>query len=164
MPLDDQATWTLLRELDDPNYLEHPRNYDHTAARARFNQLVARLDERFDCACIVDRHVEDASHHGRIVIPANATASGDHITITVSNFGDLAAVTLGNPGTYDEDEEAELFHSDDRHRIEDELHALAYHAIAEHVLWTAYDGVSGLAVHYPPEQPPTWWIRFFDYL
>lgn len=164
MPLDDQSAWTLLRDLDDPDHLEHPRDYDYTTTRAKFNQLATRLDRRFHCSCAVDRHVQDASHHGVIVIPATATASADHITITVSNFGDLAAVTLGNPGSYDEQEEEELFHSDDRHRIEDELHALGYHAVSEHILWVRYDGVSGLASHYPPERPPAWWIRFFDYL
>jgi hypothetical protein len=164
MPLDDQSTWTLLRELDDPDFLEHPRDYDHTAARARFDQLAAGLDRRFHCSCTVERHVQDASQHGVIVVPAAATASADHITITISNFGDLAAVTLGNPGTYDQQEEQTLFHSDDRHRVEEELHALGYQAVSEHILWHGYDGASELASHYPPEQPPTWWVRFFDYL
>ncbi len=152
-------TWALLRELDDPDYLEHPRGYHHGAARARFNQLAAQLDQRFDCVCAVDRHVEDASHHGVIVIPAAATISGDHITVTVSNFGDLVAVTLGNPGTYSEDEEDVLFDRDDRRRIEDELRALGYRAISEHLLWNTYDGVSNLREH-----TPSWWTRFFDYL
>ncbi|WP_398859195.1 hypothetical protein [Streptomyces chengmaiensis] len=51
MPLDDQPSWALLRELDDPDHLEFPRGYNHTASRARFNQLADRLNLRFDCIC-----------------------------------------------------------------------------------------------------------------
>jgi|KBSSwiS6_1023812.scaffolds.fasta_scaffold105715_1 hypothetical protein len=58
----------------------------------------------------------------------------------------------------------ELFDSADRNRIDDELNALGYVAISEHLLSTRYDGVSDLGSHDSPEHPPTWWIRFFDYL
>lgn len=164
MPLDDQRAWKLLRQLDDPDRLEVPRGYDHTATRARFVQLASRLDERFHCACTVDRNVEDASHHGTIVIPQSATGSAEHITVTVSNFGNLAVVTLGNPGSYDDDEERALFQAPDRCRVEHELGALGYGVLSEHMLWTRYDGVSGLAAYCPPGHPPTWWTRFFDCL
>ena len=75
MPLDDQHIWALLRDLDDPDHMEFPQNYDYAATRARFDQLAARLDQRFRCTCTVDRGVQDASHHGTIVIPITATAS-----------------------------------------------------------------------------------------
>ncbi|MEV7236564.1 hypothetical protein AB0N06_22015 [Streptomyces sp. NPDC051020] len=164
MSLDDQSAWALLRQLDDPDHMEFPHGYDHAAVRARFDQLAACLDQQLQCTCTVDRQVQDASHHGTISIPVTATASGDHITVTVSNFGNLAAVTLGNPGSYDEDEERELFQATDRHRVDNELEALGYITISEHLLWTRYDGVSDLVSYYPPEHPPTWWTRFFDYL
>ncbi|MGW1374410.1 hypothetical protein ACWD6P_09040 [Streptomyces sp. NPDC002446] len=164
MPLDDQPAWALLRELDDPDYMEVPRGYDHTATRARFDQLAARLNQRFQCTCTVDRQVQDASHHGTIVLPATATDSAEHITVAISNFGNLAAVTLGNPGSYDEEEEQELFEDTDRHRVDDELRALGYIPVSEHLLRTRYDGASDLVSYYPPEHPPTWWMRFFDYL
>ncbi|WP_199208597.1 hypothetical protein [Streptomyces sp. I4(2020)] len=80
MPLDDQSTWALLRQLDDPQHMEFPRDYDHDATRARFEQLAARLDARFQCTCTVDRQVQDASHHGTVVIPATAADSAEHIT------------------------------------------------------------------------------------
>ncbi|MFI0967842.1 hypothetical protein ACH4S8_41750 [Streptomyces sp. NPDC021080] len=164
MSLDDESAWTLLRHLDDPDHMEFPHGYDHTAARARFDQLAAHLDQRFQCTCTVDRQVQDASHHGRISIPETATAGGDRITVTVSNFGNLAAVTLGNSESCDEDEERELFQATDRHRVENVLEALGYVAISEHLLRTRYDGVSDLVSYYPPEHPPRWWTRFFDYL
>ncbi|MFI0220411.1 hypothetical protein [Streptomyces lydicus] len=117
------------------------------------------MQQQFQCTCTVDRYVQDASHHGTLSIPDTATDSGVHITVTVSNFGNLTAVTLGNPGSYDEDEERELFQATDRHRVANELEALGYVAISEHLLWTRYDGVSDLVSY-----PPTWWTRFFDYL
>ncbi|MFF5858831.1 hypothetical protein ACFY8B_24945 [Streptomyces sp. NPDC012751] len=99
MPLDDQSTWALLRQLDDPQHTEFAYGYDHDAARA-----------------------------------------------------------------YDEEEERVLFHTGDRLDVEEELEAPGYIAIPEHLLWTRYDGVSDLVSYYPPERPPTWWVRFIDYL
>ncbi|NEB00336.1 hypothetical protein [Streptomyces sp. SID13726] len=164
MPLDDQRMWALLRELDDPDHMEFPRGYDHTATRARFDRLAAGLDRCFRCACSVDRGVQDASHHGTILVPAAATDSGDHISVTVSNFGDLVAVTLGNPGSYGEEEEDLLLERTDRQRLDAELGALGYVTVSEHLLRARYDGVSRLAASYPAAYPPTWWTRFFDYL
>ncbi|WP_216586928.1 hypothetical protein [Streptomyces brasiliscabiei] len=160
MPLDDRPVRDLLRQLDDPDHLEFPRGYDHAAARARFDRLAIRLDRRFRCICSVDRGVQDASHHGTIVIPDTAAASGERITVTVSNFGNLTAVALGNPGSYDEDEESILFETADRRRIEDELEALGYTAVSEHLLRARYDGVGKLG----SSVVRTWWDRFFDYL
>ena len=164
MPLDDQAAWALLRALDDPLDVEYPRDYNYAATRARFERLAALLDQRFDCTCDVDRHIQDASHHGVIVIPATATASIEHITITISNFGSLAVVSLGNPGSYDKEEEHELLHPEDRRRIEDGLQALGYLVIPEHILWNDYDGGRDLGSRYSPQHRLTWWNRFFDYL
>ncbi|MEU1185783.1 hypothetical protein ABZ464_50895 [Streptomyces sp. NPDC005820] len=164
MPLDDRHILALLKDLDDPDHTEVPRHYDHAEARARFDKLAARLEQQFHCICSVDRGVQDASHHGTIVIPAAATASGDRITITVSNFGNLVAMTLGNPGSYAEDEERLLFESTDRRRVDDELEALRYVAVSEHLLHERYDGVGNLAARHPRKHPPTWWDRFFDYL
>ncbi|ANZ15274.1 hypothetical protein O1L44_04815 [Streptomyces noursei] len=166
MPLGDQHAWELLRALDDPDHMEFPRGYDHTAARARFDHLATRLDQRFQCTCTVDRGVQDASHHGTIVIPDAATASGEHIIVTISNFGNLATLALGSPGSHDEEEaeEREPCRNTDRHRVAEELEALGYIPISEHLLGTRYDGVSDLVSYYPPEHPPTWRTRFFDYL
>ncbi|MFD9569274.1 hypothetical protein ACFWBI_05455 [Streptomyces sp. NPDC059982] len=164
MPLDDQSAWVLLRRLDDPQYMEFPRGYDADATRARFERLAARLDARFRCTCAVDGQAQDASLHGTIVIPEAAADSADHITVTLSNFGNLAVVTLGDPGSYDEEDERELFHATDRIRVEEDLEALGYTAIPAHLLVTGYDGDSDLVSYYPPEHPPTWWIRFFAYL
>jgi hypothetical protein len=163
MPPDNQRAWVLLRELDDPNYLESPRGYDHAAVRARFNELTIRLNRTFDCTCEVDHDVQDASYHGTITIPDSATASSDHITVIVSNFGNLIAVTLGNVGDYDADEEGELLHPDDKDQIDHMLEDLGYVAISQHLLETAYDGTNeSLKAAYPGREP-TWWIRYFDY-
>lgn len=160
MPLDEQTTRALLRELDDPRHIEFPLGHDAHAARSRYERLAARLDERFRCACDVDRHIEDASHHGRIEIPASATESGERITVVLSNFGGLAVATLGLPGSHDAEEEELFFHAADRRRVEGGLGALGYVAVSEHPLWDAYDGAVDLGVR----TPPTWWHRFFDHL
>lgn len=162
MPLDEQQTWALLRDLDEPGQWDFPHDYNGPAARARFIRLAVRLEQRFGCVCEVDRELRPARCHGRIIVPAAATGTPEDVVLTLSNFGNLAVVTLGSPGSYDEDEERELFPAADRRRIEEELALLGYVSVSEHPLWTKYNGISGFEALYPPERPPSWWHRFFD--
>ncbi|MGH4034026.1 hypothetical protein ACQB60_34415 [Actinomycetota bacterium Odt1-20B] len=163
MTLDDQSARALLRQLDEPDRKCFPRAYDHAAVRARFDRLAGGLDRQYQAACTVDRHVQDGSHHGTIRIPATVTACGNNITVTVSNFGNLAAVTFDDPGRYDGGEESELSQAVDRKRVDNELEVLGYVTLSEHLLGTRYDGVTDLS-YFPPEHRPTWFTRFFDYL
>ncbi|MCL8011388.1 hypothetical protein [Streptomyces sp. AS02] len=116
MTIDDQRLLALLRNLDDPEHWEFPRDYDHVATRARFDQLAAHLDQAFDCACSVDRGVQDASFHGDIVIPAAVTKSRDFIVVRFSNFGSLITATAGGVAA-DTAEPADGLHDEDRSRI-----------------------------------------------
>ncbi len=164
MPHDDAQLWQLLRSLDDPDHLEAPPNYHHRRVRDQFDQLARRIDADFDGHGSVDRHVQDASFHGRIEIPATATATGHKLVITISNFGGLAVLSIDNPGVWTDAETAELLHPDDARRISDTLTDLGYTLIPEEPLWETYDGVSDLARYCPDDGPPSWWIRYFDYL
>ncbi|WP_058043845.1 hypothetical protein [Streptomyces roseifaciens] len=156
MNADQQHLWTLLRELDESDDAEFPRDYDHATARARFNRLVADIDEQFACTSTVERDVQEASYHGRITIPVAATASADFITIIVSNFGDLAVITLGNPMSYDKEETGYLLDLNDHRRINGVLSGLGYITIPEHLAWANYDGVMNLRSH-----ATSWFDRFF---
>jgi hypothetical protein len=79
--------------------------------------LVDRLEAAFSCTCQADRHIEDASHHGRVEIPAAAAATRSQLVIVVSNFGGLAVVAIDNPGVWTGEELTELLHPDDAGRI-----------------------------------------------
>jgi hypothetical protein len=160
--VDDAQLWELLRCLDDPDNLEFPPNYDHYRERARFEQLVQRLDAEFDCRGEVDRRIEDASLHGRITIPALATATGRPLVLVVSNFGGLAVLVVDNPGVWTDAEAAQLLDQNDARRTNAALADLGYTLIPEEPLWRRYDGVWGPAVFAPSDS--TWWIRYFDYL
>ena len=155
---DRQRLWALLRKLDASGDAEFPRNYNPTTTRTRFNKLVADVEGEFACTCVVERDVQDASHHGRITIPVAATASADFITVIVSNFGDLALVTLGNPMSYDEEETEYLFDSTDLGRITGILSELGYIVVPEHLTWADYDGALKLRSH-----ARSWFDRFFCY-
>jgi hypothetical protein len=162
MPADDAQLSQLLRSLDDPDHLEFPANYNHRRTRARFEQLVQRLNTDFSCQCDVDRHVQDASLHGRIDIPATATASGRRLVIAVSNFGDLAVLAVDNPGVWTDAQATSLLHADDADRIRIALTELGYTQIPEESLWQPYDGACDPDVFAPSNA--TWWIRYFDYI
>ncbi|MET7319608.1 hypothetical protein [Streptomyces sp. NPDC005549] len=45
----------LLRELDDPGWLEWPQHYDRGEAAMHFGVLVARLEGDFAARCTADR-------------------------------------------------------------------------------------------------------------
>ncbi|UAL29579.1 hypothetical protein K8W59_17820 [Nocardioides rotundus] len=163
MRVEGDQMWILLRSLDDPDHLEWPADYDHAAKRRLFDDLVDRLDAEFSCRCEADRHVEDASLHARLDIPAAATDSGERLVISVSNFGRLATVSVTNPGVWSEAEFEELLAPGDASRIYTVLDALGFHVVPEEPLWSDYDGPSALP-GIDARYRPTWWTRFFDYL
>jgi hypothetical protein len=157
----------MLDQLDDPIALERPMDYDHGAARAHFDELVEGLDERFGTRCHADREVPDASLHGRIEIPGRDLVTGTRIVISVSNFGALAVISAENPGAYEglaDAIAAGAIDSDDLRAVEHCLEERGFTAVPEELLHRTYDGRSALAESYPPDRPPTWWVRFFDYL
>lgn len=64
-----------------------------------------------------DRHVEDASLHARLSIPASATETGETLIVCVSKFGRLATVAVTNPGASSQDEFEERVAARDAARI-----------------------------------------------
>ena len=166
MHVDDDLRAALHR-FDEAGGLERPTGYDHAAVRTAFNALVARLDTEFETTCRADREIEDASLHGRIEIPVEALDGPAQLVVSVSNFGSMAVVSAENPGAYLDLTEALTDGAVDRqdlHALQRILAELGYLEIPEELLTRPYDGIGELAAHYPPDAPPDWWIRFFDYL
>lgn len=161
--IDGETMWSLLRSLDDPDHLEFPADHDFGATRQLFDELVARLDAAFSCRTEADRHVEDASLHARVSIPAAATETGETLVVCVSNFGRLATVAVTNPGAWSQDEFEERLAGSDAARIYGALDSLGYQVVPEAALWKDYDGPSALAA-LDVRHGATWWTRFFDYL
>jgi hypothetical protein len=162
LELSEPEQRALLHRLDDPRHLEFPRGFDRRATSAKFERLVDLLDRAFDCRTEVDRTIQDAGCFGIIVVPAGATDSGETLTVMISNFGDLASVSLGAPDSYSAEETATLFDPRDRARIDDALRALGYVIMSDAVIWSDYDGkteIEGFPRHFS-----TWWDRFFNYL
>ena len=121
-----------------------------------------RLDTAFSArASLTDTSRALATTAGEI--PAAATATGTRLVIIVSNFGGLAVVAADNPGVRTQEEFTELLHPDDAQRIYTVLDDPGYTVVPEEPLWEDYGG-DGTLRRYYTEHPPTWWIRFFDYL
>ncbi|MEU1019066.1 hypothetical protein [Streptomyces sp. NPDC005898] len=106
MSMSETELLALLRELDDPERLEWPLNYDRAAASLAFGRLVRRLETEFGTRCEFEQDTQDASEYGRVRVPADATTCGTRIVVCVSKFGSLAEVCADNPGAFLGTEEA----------------------------------------------------------
>lgn len=153
----------LLRELDDPEWLEWPRDFDRREIAVRFGRLVDRLEGDFaaHCTTVAGQENQDSSEYGRIYVPGDATVCGTRIVVCVSQFGSLALVCADNPGAFlgtdDAQAEGELDGAD-LARVDWALEELGYVVVPEELLEGDYDGPSRL---HPHVQRPTWWNRFF---
>lgn len=147
--------------MDDPESLEAPKGYNFFAERRRFADLARRMEGVFG-PVEVDWIAQDSSHHGAITVPAEVLRSGDAITVVISNFGDLAAVSLGVPDSYDLEEISILLDVSDRDLVGELVMSVGYVPVAEELLREQYTGPSVFARD--PQWPPSWWDRFFTYL
>lgn len=159
VPADD-ALLTLLHELDDPRNPERPLGFDPEVASQQFNDLHRALSAAFRCECVVDAwpNVQDASHWGRLVIPAASTLSGADLVILVSNFWPLAMVAVDNPGVHDEEEFERLLDAGDRGTLEQALLDAGHVIVPERLLDRRYNGSASVSSF------RTWFERYFDYL
>ena len=151
----------LLRELDDPDWLEWPQHYNRAGTAALFSGLVSRLEDDFAARCTAEQDTQDSGEYGRVVVPADATVCGTRIVVCVSKFGSLALVCADNPGAFFGTEDAQSqreLDGVDLARVKRVLAELGYTVVAEEVLERDYDGPSRLPSHV---QRPSWWHRFF---
>ncbi|MEU9783792.1 hypothetical protein AB0H92_22970 [Streptomyces phaeochromogenes] len=150
----------LLRELDDPAWLEWPQHYDRGETAVHFGVLVARLEDGFAACCTVEQDTQDSSEYGRVVVPGDATVCGTRIVVCVSEFGSLALVCADNAGAFlgtdDAQAEGELDGAD-LAKVNRALVELGYVVVAEELLESDYDVPSRLPSHV---QRPSWWDRF----
>ena len=153
----------LLRDLDDPEHMERPFDFDLRTTEKRFAELVARLQRDFRTTCRVDAGVlvQDALYYGQAVVPAEATNSAADLFVRVSNFGSMAVYGIEAPGAYLGEELDALLDLADRDRIEQALLDGDYRIVPEAVLWERYDGRSEWLHR---ETRTSWFTRFFDYL
>ncbi|MER7749893.1 hypothetical protein ABT013_32020 [Streptomyces bacillaris] len=151
----------LLRELDDPERLEQPLNYDRAAVALAFGGLVGRLEADLGVRCESEQDAQDSSEYGRLRVPAEATVCGTPIVVCVSKFGSLAEIRTDNPGAFlgteDAREEGAL-DPGDLTTMERALAEFGYVSVPEELLESHYQGPT------PPERfegRPTWRARFF---
>ncbi|MFJ4843269.1 hypothetical protein [Streptomyces sp. NPDC088746] len=161
MAMSETELLALLRELDDPERLEWPLNYDRAAASLTFSRLVRRLEADFGVQCEFEQETQDSSEYGRVRVPAEATLCGTRIVVCVSKFGSLAEVCADNPGAYfgtDDAREEGALDPSDLATVERALDEIGYVSVPEELLESDYEGPSALVLF---EARPTWWTRFF---
>ncbi|MEW1959102.1 hypothetical protein [Kineococcus sp. NPDC059986] len=106
--------------------------------------------------------MQDASHHGRVAVPAAATATGEQLVLVLSNFGGLVVCALENPGAYSDEETDLLVAAEDARRVREVLARRGLLLVGEDPLWKAYDGEGPLGLQLGGER--TWFEHYFDYL
>ncbi|MFF7492827.1 hypothetical protein [Streptomyces rubiginosohelvolus] len=161
MAMSETELLVLLRELDDPDRLEQPLQYDRAATGLAFDGLLRRLEADFGAPCESERDTQDSSEYGRICVPAEATIRGTRIVVCVSKFASLAEVCADNPGAFlgtDEAREKGALDPVDLTTVERALAELGYVSVPEELLESDYEGPSALE-HFAAR--PTWWTRFF---
>ncbi|MGW9122138.1 hypothetical protein ACWGRV_37030 [Streptomyces sp. NPDC055663] len=153
----------LLRELDDPEWLERPQHFNRGEAAARFGGLVTRLEGDFGAHCTAEQDTQESSEYGRVIVPGDAAVCGTRIVVCVSRFGSLALVCADNPGAFlgtgDAQAEGELDGAD-LDKVDRALTELGYVVVAEEILELDYDVPSRLPRHV---ERPSWWHRFFGF-
>jgi hypothetical protein len=168
MTLSVEEALELLRRFDDPRFTERPEGFDERAAATRFLDLLARLNQTFNCEVASESWpiVQDCSFYGQARIPASSTETGADIALRVSNFGNLAVYALELLGAYDDAERELLMTERDRDLVETDLADSGYVALPEDVLWEPYDGANQSLRDFYARQPDqaTWFIRFFDFI
>ncbi|UFR01891.1 hypothetical protein KBP30_12135 [Streptomyces sp. Go40/10] len=163
---DDNRLLALLHALDRlpaPHHLEHPDGFDHPGARLRATRLRDRLTRDLGSPCRLDEGIQDASFSFCVDVPAEAVEAGVPLSVRLSNYGDLAAVTTEAPDGHDDLDDAVrdgALSEADRVRITTALSDLGYRLVPQRLLHRPYDGATWLA----REDQATWWTRFFDHL
>lgn len=160
----DAELMKLLRDLDDPQSAQWPREFSPDQAAAPFDRLRSRLEAAFEAGCPAEQgeDIQDSSRYGRIEVPAEATVCGTRILVVVSNFGPLAVVAADDPGAFlgtaDAEEQGEL-DPGDLAKARRSLAAAGYVAVPEELLNTRYDGTADLP--WTGNDQPTWGERYF---
>jgi len=85
----------LLRELDDPEWLEWPQHYNCGETAAHFGALVARLEGDFAARCTAEQDTQDSSEYGRVVVPGDATVCGTRIVACVTEIELVMSAACG---------------------------------------------------------------------
>jgi hypothetical protein len=142
---------SVLRGFDDPAHAEAPADFDYVEAKQRFLELAQAVNRLVGAECDVDvwPGIQDASHHGEIVLPSSATTAPERAVIRVSNFGGLATFF---------DETNDVVKPDLLPRLIRVIERAGYRYVAPALLARRYDG------RLPRDRIPTWGTRYFDYL
>ncbi|MEU9519910.1 hypothetical protein [Streptomyces sp. NPDC048224] len=91
---------TLLREHDDPDHRERPRDFDPREAVRRFDLLTGALRRRFGPSVRAGLH-QDSSACGRCSVPADGAGPAGGLWVELSNFGGFVTAGTGTHWTAD---------------------------------------------------------------
>lgn len=157
MRIEGEALVRLLHDLDDPQNIEYPADFDSAQATADLRSLVTLLERSFPGAVSADTSWEDSVTFARVTLDGAKTRTTEDLVILISSHGRLTFVSLENPGVYLQDEFDVLVDPTDLSRVEEALDAVGYLVATEDSLSSRYDGRT-LSTRFP-----TWEERYFGY-
>lgn len=134
------ATKALLADLDDPDHLEYPPQFDYLAAQQRFESFISEIQHQTGMAFVKETGVsiQDATFHSQAILPGGI--------LRFSNFGNLIALAPGHQVPSDLMETLQFLAPDFDYRL-----------VQTELLQHKYDGAAAADIR-------DWWTRFFDWL
>lgn len=153
------SAWYLsyLKEQDDPEYFEYPKNFSLHTAEEEFSEMVVKLAKVWQLQLDPNEDIikgnQDCTFHGLLRVPEkyyiSANPEQEDAWLKFSNFGDMVAL---------EDNDARLS-PEGLKVIAAALEDNGYVFIPDNILAEKYTG-PWLKAQHPPFN---WSARFFDY-
>lgn len=154
-----KETRELLLKYDEVDCYEFPKNnkgFDYDEFYSRVRRLGALLSEKFKKEFIIDTQTQDASFFCDIFILKELVKNPKpwmHYSIRISNFGNLTTINFQSE-----------YSLETNRVIIQYIKEMGFTFIEASELESDYDGKFEKFKHLYPNETPTWYIRYFDYL
>jgi hypothetical protein len=149
-------TKSILLRFDEIGQYETPSKFDYKTLQQRVIKLRDDLQKHFGLDFKIDDQVQDASFYCYIRIPTGLVIKPRKDTgysISISNFGSLATINF-----------MEEYSEETNSSIKNILKKHEFQFLDADEIDEPYDGRFEEFKKITPDSPPTWYVRYFDFL
>lgn len=146
----------ILLRFDEINRYETPSQFNYPDLKKQVNDLSNKLKKRFGYYFKIDDQVQDASFYCDLKIPIELVVNPKPnigYSIRISNFGNLSTINF-----------QEEYSQETSIGIIEQLEENGFLFIDAEEIEIAYNGIFEDFKKITPDNQPTWYVRYFDYL